>query len=293
MPNYTQQQLEERYQKLPDVLKDAMFSVDVAAKMFEIGKKYGLTIDKIGFMAEETGYIILGLTRPSEFVKNLTEALAVEESKARTIASDINHQVLFLLREALKTTHQIEINEEAIQKNSIILKKNPPLQSATAPSPEIISAPKPIEPPPQPQPVKIPEQKLSEPSLPPSQSTPIPKPILTPESSLPPLVLKPLEEKPTIAIPTPTPKPPVEKTPPLLLPPQATLKTEPIDLRLQQKIKPPEPPPRPESMGGSIFGAPSIVNLAPKPSLPPQPPTEKPLAPKSAPSYDPYREPTE
>lgn len=248
MPKYTQQQLEERYQKLPDILKDAMFSADIAAKIFTIGKKHGLTIDKIGLMAEETGYIILGLTRPAEFIQILNESLAVEESKARAIAIDISHQVLFPLREALKTTHQVEVSEEAMQKNFIILKKPALPQMATTPAPQ---------------------------------------------SSLPPLIIKPLEEKPPIFIPTPTPKPPVEKTAPLLLSPLSIPKTEPIDLRFQQKTKLPVLPPKPESMGGSIFGAPSIVNLAPKPPLPPQPPAEKPPTPKSTPGYDPYKEPVE
>lgn len=271
MPNYTQKELEERYQKLPDVLKNAMFNADIAAKIFEIGKKHGLTIDKIGFMAEETGYIILGLTRPAEFVQGLNKVLAVEESRARAIAIDLSHQILFPLREALKTTHQIEVNEETIQKNFVILKKPVPPQTTTAPAPPII--PRPPEPlPPQTKPAPAP---VSQPSLP---------PLLSP---------KPLVEKPATSISTPPFKSPAEKTALLLSPLPTTPKIEPIDLRLQQKIRPPAPPPRPEPMGGSIFGAPTIVNLAPKPPSPPQPQTPKPPIPKSMPGYDPYKEPIE
>src|SRR3989344_5123898 len=114
LQNYTQQELKERYEKLPEVLKDAMFNTDIAAKILELGKKHGLTIEKTGFMAEETGFVILGLTRPEELINVLAESLEVKEDQARNIATDLNHQIFFPLREALKTTHQIEIGEATL-----------------------------------------------------------------------------------------------------------------------------------------------------------------------------------
>ncbi len=115
MGKYTKQQLEERYTRLPPILQETLFSPEVAEKLFEIGKKNGITIEKIGFAAEETGFVILGLTRPREFVSELASRLEVDDDTARKIALDISHQIFFPLREALKQTHQIEIGEEAIQ----------------------------------------------------------------------------------------------------------------------------------------------------------------------------------
>lgn len=108
---YAKQELEERYKKLPEVLKDVMFSPEVAEKMFEIGKKNGLTIEKTGFMAEETGFVILGLTQPQKFVDILSDRLDADRNTASKIASDINHAVFFPLRETLKSTHDIEVGE--------------------------------------------------------------------------------------------------------------------------------------------------------------------------------------
>lgn len=273
MAKYTQAELETRYNKLPDILQDAMFNYDIASKIFETGKQFGLTVEKIGFLAEETGLVVLGLTRPDEFTQHLAERLEVDTEKARSIASAVNHRVFFPLREALKTTHQVEVNEEAIQKNFVILKKPAPPQVTTTPPPQVIPKPAP---------------KPSEPLSPQTKLTPV----NAPQPSLPPPSLKPLAEKPTTSIPTPPFKSPAEKTALLLSPLPAAPKIEPLDLRLQQK-RPPAPPPRPEPMGGSIFGAPSIVNLAPKPPLPPQPLTPKPPTPKLTPGYDPYKEPIE
>ena len=93
-----------------------MFSTDVADKIFETGKKNGLTVERIGFLAEETGRVILGLTRPNEFVGLLAERLGTTTDAAQKIASDINHGIFFPLREVLKSTHQVDVGESAIQK---------------------------------------------------------------------------------------------------------------------------------------------------------------------------------
>ncbi|MBI2640855.1 MAG: hypothetical protein HYW91_03165, partial [Candidatus Sungbacteria bacterium] len=111
MKTYSQEELTEHYDKLPEILKDAMYSSDIASKMVAVGKKFGLTIEKIGIMAEQTGYIVLGLVRPGEFIQILADALGIGADKASEIAKEINSQVLYPLREALKATHQIEISE--------------------------------------------------------------------------------------------------------------------------------------------------------------------------------------
>lgn len=117
MPRYPQPQIEERYEKLPEVLKEAMFSPENADLMFEVGKKFGLAIDKIGYMAEETGYVILGFTKPEEFITELEENLDIDSEKAEEVAAEINHRVFLPLREALKQTYQMEIAGESRIKN--------------------------------------------------------------------------------------------------------------------------------------------------------------------------------
>ena len=163
MQKYTREQLEAQYKKLPDALKDALFSVDAASKIYGIGRRFGLTIEKTGFMAEETGYVVLGLTRPTEFVQSLAAVLETEENKTRAIANEINNLIFFPLREALKTAHQIEIGEET-QKEII---KTPPASPLPkpAPKPTLPSAPKPVPPPP-----AMPKAKppTSQPPIPPS-----------------------------------------------------------------------------------------------------------------------------
>src|SRR3972149_1025041 len=77
------------YDNLPEDLKDSIFSVDTTSVVNEIGRKYGLAIDKIGDLANETGMVMLGVTHPNEFIGNLADRLEVDKEKARAIAKEI------------------------------------------------------------------------------------------------------------------------------------------------------------------------------------------------------------
>src|SRR3989344_4316248 len=117
MSSYTQEQIKNHYDRLPDVLKHAMYSADIAEKMFALGKKHGLTVEKIGLMSEETGYVIMGLTPPRVFTTALAERLQIPADAAEKIALEISHEIFFPLREALKQAHQIDVGEGAVAQN--------------------------------------------------------------------------------------------------------------------------------------------------------------------------------
>lgn len=108
MAKLTPQQLKELYQKLPQDLKDVYFSIDSANVLQAIGKKYNLAIDKIGELADETGFVMLGLTKPKDYIANLTSRLGVSSDVSRQIADEINQQIFAKVRESLKKIHGIE-----------------------------------------------------------------------------------------------------------------------------------------------------------------------------------------
>lgn len=106
MKNFSQQEVMERYDTLPDPVKDAIFAEATAEKMNEIGKKHNLLIDKIGILAKETGYVMLGLEHPNDFVGNLASMLGVSTSEAREIVQDINESIFKPIREHLMQIHE-------------------------------------------------------------------------------------------------------------------------------------------------------------------------------------------
>lgn len=109
---YSSEELNERFDNLPEDLKNAFLSVDTAHVINSIGRKYGLYIDKIGETAEETGLVLLGLTHPTEFVSNLTKRLGIDRVVASQIASEINDQVFLKVRELLKDVQREKIKKE-------------------------------------------------------------------------------------------------------------------------------------------------------------------------------------
>mgnify|MGYP001611753775 CR=1 FL=1 len=156
IPTYTQEELLDRYEKLPQALKDAIFAETNADKMFNLGKKNGLTIDQTGEAASETGHVMLGVTHPRDFVNNLKERLHVDSEKARGIAEDINREIFRPIREHLKDLHKI---------TDLEISETQALEPITEKEPEkIIVYPKtpqqPIEEPPPPPDIPIQEEAL-------------------------------------------------------------------------------------------------------------------------------------
>ena len=165
MDKLTQQQLREIYAKLPEDLKDAIFSVNSADVIMSIGKKYNLTINKMGELADETGLVMLGLTPPNNFISNLNGRLEVDAEVAKKIAEEINSEIFSKIRESLKKIHgtteagwvaeseihqgkeeilkEIEKNDEAINNAPEIIKgtTQPPLNPFEAKTKEIVRMP--------------------------------------------------------------------------------------------------------------------------------------------------------
>lgn len=131
MQRYTKQQARDQYTKLPRVLKEAIFSEEIAEKLYDIGHRNGLNIEKTGFLAEESGYVVLGLTRPREFVGQLIKRLEVTTDKAKEIAGQVNHEIFFPLHEALKQTHGVDVREETIEKAEPLIHEQPRTSTPT------------------------------------------------------------------------------------------------------------------------------------------------------------------
>ena len=126
---FSQEKIDAQYKKLPEPLREALYSAEIAQKIFEIGKKNGLNVDKIGLLAEEVGYVILGLTRGNEFANLLKEVLQINEEKAHAIVEEVNLQIFSPIREDLKTAHEFESRETSPPKIDLSAQK--PLTSSS------------------------------------------------------------------------------------------------------------------------------------------------------------------
>ena len=105
---YTQEEIDAIIDTLPEDVKDAIFSVNTAKIISEVGKKYGLHVDQMGDLGTATGDILLGIARPTDFVDNLQTKLKIERVRASEVAAEINEKIFSKVRESLRALRGAE-----------------------------------------------------------------------------------------------------------------------------------------------------------------------------------------
>lgn len=151
MDNKKRDEIIKRYEELPEDIQKAYFSSATSDAIFEVGKKHGLVIEKMGELADETGLVMLGMTKPNEFIKNLEHRLEVEAIKAKEIAEDINQKVFSPIRESLKKIHGIPPSPSKTSIGSLggqaTLPPISPIKPTSVPIPQVKPVSPPISPP--------------------------------------------------------------------------------------------------------------------------------------------------
>jgi hypothetical protein len=121
---YSKEQIQERYNKLPADIKQAIDSVDTTNAVVDIGEKHDLMYDQISELVDEVGLTMIGITPEAMFVNNIARRIQVDMGKAMLIAKDINKEIFDKIRDSLKKIEGLdeegfsEENENATQKNN-------------------------------------------------------------------------------------------------------------------------------------------------------------------------------
>ena len=322
-----QQEVVRRYENLSDELKRAMMSVSSAEIIYEVGRKHDLNVEKIGILAEEIGYIMLGMVPPSGFISDLKELLEVEENKANEIAQEINHKIFLPIREEIKRTYGTSFSEE-MRASDQLPTTNSQQPTTTRPMPPAPSRVEEPTIPPRPTPPFIPSQPIpppfnqrpTPPPIPPRptaegdvgpqppysfgqgpapfQTRPTPPPIPTQQG------LGPIPPRPTTegGLGRPTPPPIFSQPKEITRAGEIKQPATPPSLKALEGAAPPPPelPTKKQEIGSGKLevGLPEVEEeLKPKllESLPKEKPLEARIAEKNPPKYhlDPYKEPIE
>ncbi len=101
MPKFEFSKLEERYKEIPDEVRDAISSVELAKKLQEIGLAHHLHIDQIEILGENTGLVMLGLLSPTKFNESIREDLNLDPETANKITGEINQHIFLPIRDHL------------------------------------------------------------------------------------------------------------------------------------------------------------------------------------------------
>ncbi len=107
MPAYTPEQLEQIFQKLPDELQEAIFSVETADAVYNACLSQDVTDESGNRVAELTGQVLMGILLPEEFQKSLEKEGGIKKDAAMNIARDITRFVFFPVKESVRQLHAI------------------------------------------------------------------------------------------------------------------------------------------------------------------------------------------
>jgi len=109
--------LEEKYQNIPNDVREAISSTEVSEKLKSIVDKYKLQFDEGEELTKEIGYVMLGLKSPDYFVRNIQKATNLNQEQAKEIVKDVNEMIFKDIKESLRGIHDKRnfIEEEKIE----------------------------------------------------------------------------------------------------------------------------------------------------------------------------------
>lgn len=138
----TRDQLWQLYEKLPEDLKEAIFSAEVADRNGDLAEKYGFH-DEVSTFAALVGDVLLGILPPKQFNERLRKELGLEPKVADALFQDAQQLIFEPLQEGLDLLYKNQISSPQVAAKRVQRGTKPPPSMASRSS----QPPKPTSPP--------------------------------------------------------------------------------------------------------------------------------------------------
>lgn len=99
---YTQEQLDDRYNSLPIDIKKSIDSIEVGALVADIGDRNGLYLDQQVDLMDRVTLVMLGIASPARLSRDLVSELDIDMTTANNISTEINDKVFKEIRFSLQ-----------------------------------------------------------------------------------------------------------------------------------------------------------------------------------------------
>ncbi|MBZ1348505.1 MAG: hypothetical protein KYQ20_01975 [Candidatus Nealsonbacteria bacterium] len=96
---YTTEQFWKLYEKLPEELQKAIFSMETANNIWDICERNN--IEKVSSIAKYVGNVLVGVLAPEDFQETLEKELKIEKEQAKETSREINRFIFYPIKEAL------------------------------------------------------------------------------------------------------------------------------------------------------------------------------------------------
>ncbi len=142
-----EENLKERFAKLPQVVQDAITSADVEKRMRKLADTHKLHLDQWQSLENEVMLSLLGIQPVEDLEKNIKSEVNVSADVAKALAGDISKIVFEPIRQELE--RQLEHPEaKAAEVSGVEAARTQILEEKTAPvAPAVLPATPPAEPP--------------------------------------------------------------------------------------------------------------------------------------------------
>ena len=106
---YSKEEIWKLYEKLPEELKEAVFSETTAESIWEICERNGIEDDRISEIARFAGRVLMGILPPDELQETLEKELELDKERAKKISQEINRFIFYPVKSTLGELYKIEI----------------------------------------------------------------------------------------------------------------------------------------------------------------------------------------
>lgn len=113
MPEYTPKQFWKLYEKLPEELREALFSEETSNAVYQSCEKNQVSEENALKISEYVGKVLAGLLPPAELQDALEKELKLKKSVAKEVAREINRFVFYPVKTSLEKLYAIELARPA------------------------------------------------------------------------------------------------------------------------------------------------------------------------------------
>ena len=102
-PQYNQDEMWKIYEKLPEELKQAVFSAENADHTFSICERYG--INECPKVASLIGLGLMGVMLPRNFEGALAKEMGLDNDTAQRVSQEVNRFIFYPVKQQLEQLH--------------------------------------------------------------------------------------------------------------------------------------------------------------------------------------------
>lgn len=110
---YTKEELWKLYEKLPQELKEVIFSEETANNIHNVCERNDIGDKRISEVARYTGRVLLGLLPLDDFQKTLEKEVKLEKEAAKRVARELFRFIFYSVKTSLEELYKTEIEPPA------------------------------------------------------------------------------------------------------------------------------------------------------------------------------------